>query len=125
MGGGMHLRLGGLRDGSCVKSAGSLYFLGRATGIMATVTIFATNMDTAVLFYREIPGMKVVQRFGDHWAWLVTENGMKVGLHPASDQSPAGRKGSITIGFEVPESIHNVVAAMEAKGVKFVGAGGG
>jgi predicted lactoylglutathione lyase len=46
---------------------------------------------------------------------------MKVGLHPASDQSPAGRKGSITIGFEVTESIRKVVAALEAKGVKVVG----
>jgi predicted enzyme related to lactoylglutathione lyase len=65
--------------------------------------------------------MKLEYRFADHWASLKTDDGMTVGLHPASKESPAGRKGSITIGFEVTESIERAVAAMKEKGVKFVG----
>ncbi len=88
---------------------------------MAVVTIFVSNMDRAVQFYTEVLGMKLEYRFGDHWASLKTDDGMTVGLHPASKESPAGRKGSITIGFEVSESIERAVTAMKEKGVKFVG----
>ena len=88
---------------------------------MAVITIFVSNMDRAVRFYTEVLGMKVEYRFGDQWASLKTDDGMTVGLHPASKESPAGRKGSITIGFEVSESIERAVTAMKEKGVKFVG----
>ena len=88
---------------------------------MAVVTIFVSNMDRAVRFFTEVLGMKVEYRFGDQWASLKTDDGMTVGLHPASKESPAGRKGSITIGFEVSESIERAVTAMKEKGVKFVG----
>ena len=89
---------------------------------MAVVTIFVSNMDRAVRFYTEVLGMRVEYRFGDQWASLKTDDGMTVGLHPASKESPAGRKGSITIGFEVSKSIERAVTAMKEKGVKFVGA---
>jgi predicted enzyme related to lactoylglutathione lyase len=88
---------------------------------MAVVTIFVSNMDRAVRFYTEVLGMKVEYRFGDQWASLKTDDGMTVGLHPASKESPAGRKGSITIGFEVSDSIERAVTSMKEKGVKFVG----
>jgi predicted enzyme related to lactoylglutathione lyase len=64
--------------------------------------------------------LKLVYRFGDDWASLKADDGMNVGLHPASKESPAGRKGSITIGFEVSESIRKTVATMKGKGVKFI-----
>lgn len=88
---------------------------------MAVVTIFVSNMDRAVRFYTDVLGMKLVYRFGDDWATLKTDDGMTVGLHPASNESPAGRNGSITIGFEVSEPIQKAVATMKEKGVKFVG----
>jgi predicted enzyme related to lactoylglutathione lyase len=87
---------------------------------MSVVTIFVSNMDRAVRFYTEVLAMKVEYRFGNDWASLKTDDGVTVGLHPASKESPAGRKGSITIGFEVSESIEKAVTGMKAKGVKFV-----
>src|SRR5690348_18032971 len=88
---------------------------------MTVVTIFVSNMDRAVRFYTEVLGMKIEYRFGNDWTSLKTEDGVTVGLHPASNTSPAGRKGSITIGFEVSEPIDKAVAGMKAKGVKFAG----
>lgn len=87
---------------------------------MTVVTVFVSNMDRAVQFYTEVLGMKVEYRFGNDWTSLKTDDGVTVGLHPASKESPAGRKGSITIGFEVSESIEKAVNSMKAKGVRFV-----
>jgi len=113
-----------IQNGTCATATGqskvalNLTFQG---GTMAVVTIFVSNMDRAVRFYTEVLGMKLAYRFADDWATLKTDDGMTVGLHPASKESPAGRKGSITIGFEVSESIQKAVTAMKEKGVKFVG----
>ena len=51
---------------------------------MAVVTIFVSNMDRAVQFYTGILGMKSMYRFGDEWTTLKTDDGLTVGLHPAS-----------------------------------------
>ncbi len=85
------------------------------------VTIFTGNMDRAVKFYTEILGMKLEHRFGAHWAQLKSEDGMTLGLHPASPENPAGVKGSIQLGAQVKDSIQKVVDEMKAKGVKFIG----
>jgi predicted enzyme related to lactoylglutathione lyase len=87
---------------------------------MTVVTIFVSDMDRAVEFYTSVLGMKLEHRFGNEWASLKTQDGVNVGLHPASKESPAGRRGSITIGFEVRESIKKAVTEMKQKGVKFV-----
>ena len=60
-------------------------------------------------------------RFGDHWASVEVGKGLTIGLHPASPEMPAGRPGSMAIGLELTGSIHDAVAALEAKGVKFDG----
>jgi catechol 2,3-dioxygenase-like lactoylglutathione lyase family enzyme len=88
---------------------------------MAVVTIFVTEMDRAVRFYTEILGMELQQRYGNEWAGLKADDGMQVGLHPASAASPAGRKGSITLGFSASGPLAQAVEEMKQKGVKFVG----
>src|SRR5262244_1930733 len=83
------------------------------------VTIYVSNMDRAVKFYSESLGLKLAYRFGDHWASVEAGKGLTIGLHPASAQMPAGRKGSMAIGLELSGSIHDAVAALSVKGVKF------
>jgi len=59
------------------------------------VTVYVSNMDRAVRFYTEVLGLKLAYRFGDHWASVEVGRGLTIGLHPASAENPAGRKGSI------------------------------
>lgn len=83
------------------------------------VTIYVSNMDNAVRFYSETLGLKLAYRFGDHWAAVEAGKGLTIGLHPASSEMPAGRKGSMAIGLELSGSIKDAVSKLEAKGVKF------
>ena len=85
------------------------------------VTIYVSNMDRAVRFYSETLGLKLAYRFGDHWASVELGKGLTIGLHPASNHSPAGRKGSMAIGLEVSGSIHEAIKTLESKGVQFQG----
>src|SRR5690348_13059632 len=83
------------------------------------VTVYVSNMDRAVQFYSEVLGLKLAYRFGDHWAAVEAGKGLTIGLHPASNEMPAGRKGSMAIGLELTGSINDAMKKLQAKGVKF------
>jgi catechol 2,3-dioxygenase-like lactoylglutathione lyase family enzyme len=83
------------------------------------VTVYVSDMDRAVNFYSETLGLKLAYRFGNHWASVEVGKGLTIGLHPASAEMPAGRKGSMAIGLELSGSIREAVKALEAKGVRF------
>jgi catechol 2,3-dioxygenase-like lactoylglutathione lyase family enzyme len=87
------------------------------------VTVYVSNMDLAVRFYSEILGLKLAYRFGDHWASVEAGKGLTIGLHPASAEMPAGRAGSMAIGLELSRdvNIHDAMATLESRGVKFQG----
>jgi predicted enzyme related to lactoylglutathione lyase len=82
-------------------------------------TVFVSNMDRAIRFFTETLGLTLEQRFGNDWASVKAANGLSIGLHPASEVSPAGRKGSITIGFNLDEPIERAVDRLKKQGVKF------
>ena len=85
-------------------------------------TIFISNMDRAVQFYTEVLGMKLTNRFGDHWATVEIPGKLTIGLHPASPKYPApGTKGGMMIGLDVDEDISRVVSRLAEKGVKMQG----
>jgi predicted enzyme related to lactoylglutathione lyase len=85
-------------------------------------TVFVSNMDRAVRFYTEVLGLKLTNRFGDHWATVDAGKGLTIGLHPASPKYPApGTKGSMMLGMEIEDSIERVVARLSEKGVPIKG----
>ena len=84
------------------------------------VTVYVSDMDRSVQFYSETLGLRLAYRFGNHWASIEVGKGLTIGLHPASEEAPAGRKGSMAIGLELSGSIRDAVATLEAKGVKFL-----
>lgn len=85
-------------------------------------TVFVSSMDAAVRFYSEVLGLKLANRYGDHWATIEAGNGFTIGLHPASEKYPApGTKGCIALGFGINEPIEDVVNRLQAKGMRFHG----
>lgn len=84
-------------------------------------TVFVSDMDRAVQFYTDLLGLKLELRFGNQWSSIKAPNGLVIGLHPASSENPAGRKGSMTIGFDLDEPIDQVVERLKKKGVSFRG----
>jgi catechol 2,3-dioxygenase-like lactoylglutathione lyase family enzyme len=88
-----------------------------STGI---ATVFVTDMDRSVRFYTEALGLRLTERYGNHWA-QVEAGRLTIGLHPASARNPAGRDGSITLGLTLSGRIEDAVSSLEQKGVKFRG----
>ena len=85
-------------------------------------TVFVSNMDNSVRFYTEVLGLKLTNRFGDHWATVQAGKGLTIGLHPASPKYPApGTKGGMMLGLEIDEPIEGVVARLGEKGVRIKG----
>jgi catechol 2,3-dioxygenase-like lactoylglutathione lyase family enzyme len=86
------------------------------------VTVLVSNMDAAVHFYTNTLGLKLTNRFGDHWATVDAGKGFIIGLHPASPRfPPPGTRGGMMIGLEITESIEAVVDRLQRKGVAFKG----
>ena len=86
------------------------------------ITVIVSNMDASVRFYTEVLGMKLTNRFGDHWATVDAGKGLMLGLHPASPNYPApGTKGGMFIGLEIDEPIQQIVDRLRSKGVRFRG----
>ncbi len=87
-----------------------------------TPTIYVSDMDRAVEFYTAVLGLRLESRYGDEWASVDAGRGMTIGLHPAAERMGApGTLGSINIGFNVTESLDEVVRTLESRGVTFDG----
>jgi predicted enzyme related to lactoylglutathione lyase len=86
------------------------------------VTVIVSNMDRAVEFYTHVLGLKLTNRFGDHWATVEAGKGLTIGLHPESPQHPAaGTKGAMMIGLEIDEKIESVVDRLADQGLRLTG----
>jgi catechol 2,3-dioxygenase-like lactoylglutathione lyase family enzyme len=85
-------------------------------------TVFVSNMDNAVRFYTEVLGLRLAERYGDHWATVDAGRGFMIGLHPASPKYPApGTKGGIMLGLETSVPLESLVQQLRDKGVRFTG----
>src|SRR2546423_14307891 len=85
-------------------------------------TVIVSNIDRAVQFYTEVLGLKLTNRFGDHWATVDAGKGLTLGLHPVSPKYPApGTKGGIILGLEIDEPIDRAIARLTECGVRLSG----
>ena len=92
-------------------------------------TVYVSSMDAAVRFYTETLGLKLSNRFGNHWATIeagpsywTTDHvlaGLVIGLHPQSPKHPApGAIGAVGFGLETYEPIEEVMARLVQRGVR-------
>ena len=84
-------------------------------------TVYVSNMDNAIRFYTEVLGLKLTNRFGNHWATVQAGNTLVIGLHPSSPKYPRpGTKGSVQIGLFVSrdEPIGEFAARLRRHGVQ-------
>jgi catechol 2,3-dioxygenase-like lactoylglutathione lyase family enzyme len=87
-------------------------------------TVYVSNMDNAVRFYTEVLGLKLTNRFGDHWATVLAGKTLLIGLHPWKEKDPRpGTKGSVQLGFVVAhgETIQQLAARLRKHGVEVSG----
>ena len=84
-------------------------------------TVYVSDMARSIQFYTETLGMKLLERYGDHWASLDGGPGLTIGLHPATKEIPAGRQGSMAIGLYLAEPIERAVQTLKDRGVEFHG----
>ena len=83
-------------------------------------TIYVSSMDTAIRFYTEVLGLKLTNRYGDHWATVQAGNTLLIGLHPRKENSPKpGTRGSVQIGLVVSpqQPIEEYAARLRQHGV--------
>jgi predicted enzyme related to lactoylglutathione lyase len=84
-------------------------------------TVYVSNMDNAVRFYTEVLGLKLTNRFGNHWATVQAGKTLVIGLHPWSEKYPRpGTRGSVQIGLVVSrdEPIEQLAARLRKRGVE-------
>ena len=85
-------------------------------------TVYVSSMDAAVRFYTEVLGLKLTNRYGDHWASLEAGRSLVIGLHPRSQTYPApGTKGAVVLGLAIDEPIERVVSRLVERGVRITG----
>jgi catechol 2,3-dioxygenase-like lactoylglutathione lyase family enzyme len=84
-------------------------------------TVYVSNMDHAIRFYTEVLGLKLTNRFGNHWATVQAGKTLVIGLHPwSAKRPPPGTKGSVQIGLVVSqdEPIQEFAARLRDRGVE-------
>jgi predicted enzyme related to lactoylglutathione lyase len=77
------------------------------------VVEFVADMDRAVKFYRDTIGLPLTFQ-SPGWSEFATGE-TKLGLHPASQENPAGK---VILGLNVPD-LAKFYEDMSAKGVRF------
>ncbi|MBL8221202.1 MAG: VOC family protein [Bryobacterales bacterium] len=74
-----------------------------------SVTMYVSSVQRAIEFYVDTLGLKLAYKFGEQFASVHAGKGLTIGLHPTSAQTPAGLRGSMSIGLELSGSIDEAV----------------
>jgi catechol 2,3-dioxygenase-like lactoylglutathione lyase family enzyme len=80
-------------------------------------------MDTAVGFYTGVLGLALVERHGNHIAFVNAGPGLTIALHPVTPAAtaPPGTRGAVQIGLEIDEPIERVVSRLQERGARMSG----
>ncbi len=81
--------------------------------ISCRVNVMISNMDQSISFYQDTLGLKVLNRYGDHYAEIQTPD-MLIALHPNTGKVKVGN--NMSIGFGVPD-FDEVVKELQMKGI--------
>jgi catechol 2,3-dioxygenase-like lactoylglutathione lyase family enzyme len=86
-------------------------------------TVYVSNMDNALRFYTDVLGLKLTNRFGNHWATVQAGKSLVIGLHPwRAPAPPPGTKGSVQIGLVIQDMpIAEYAARLRKHGVDVSG----
>jgi len=84
--------------------------------------VYVSDMDAAIRFYTETLGLKLTNRFEDHFATAEVGRSLVLGIHPRTANTPIpGTKGSVTLGLVVDEPLDTVVTHLAQRGVRLNG----
>ena len=70
-------------------------------------TVYVSDMDRAIRFYTEVLGLKLTNRFGDHFATVQAGRTLVIALHPVwREQHPRpGTKGAVQVGLVLSQDV--------------------
>jgi catechol 2,3-dioxygenase-like lactoylglutathione lyase family enzyme len=85
-------------------------------------TVYVSSMDNAVRFYTDVLGLKLTNRFGNHFATVQAGTTLRIGLHPWSAKyPPPGTKGAVQIGLVSDEPIAALASRLRKHGIEVSG----
>jgi catechol 2,3-dioxygenase-like lactoylglutathione lyase family enzyme len=88
-----------------------------------TASVYVSNMDRSIAFYRDVLGFPLLTRVGETWAEHDAGAGLIIGLHPANPPAtPApGTSGAISLELRTTRPLDEVVRQLRDRGVEFAG----
>jgi catechol 2,3-dioxygenase-like lactoylglutathione lyase family enzyme len=84
--------------------------------------VYVSDMDAAIRFYTETLGLKLTNRFDNHFATVEVGRSLVLAIHPQTPNTPVpGTKGSVTLGLVVDEPLDAVISRLAQRGVRTTG----
>lgn len=85
------------------------------------VTLFVRDVGSAVRFYVETLGMKLVEQAGTGWAVIDAGDGFRIALHAGTARLEGEARGAFapSVGLYPKVPIAEAIAIYENRGVKF------
>lgn len=85
------------------------------------VTLFVRDVGSAVRFYVETLGMKLVEQAGSGWAVIDAGDGFRIALHEGAARIEGEGRGTFapSVGLYPKVPIAEAIAIYENRGVKF------
>lgn len=84
--------------------------------------VYVSDMDTAIRFYTGTLGLKLTNRFENHFATAEVGRRLVLGIHPRTPNTPIpGTRGSVTLSLVVDEPLDVLLARLAQRGVRTTG----